>query len=185
MDFVLSFLLGVFWFVLFGEYLLHRLVFHGRVSSWLRLPPIMEHKRHHASNFFAPFWIKAYLVVPLMFTFAALIVSHLPLFGLNGVAFAAGVTVSYAALELLHYSFHNTAPSTSVGLFFRKHHFAHHFESPASNFGFAGGILLDLAFGTFVYARGVVAVSPGYHMAWLHDGKTVKPEFAAHFRLKS
>src|ERR1700747_1560742 len=109
---------GVAWCALFGEYLLHRFVFHGslgrKVLFWH--PAIDEHVKHHKGSFFAPFWIKAYVVVPLLFVCSWLVASWLFATVVDPFFFAAGLTGYYALFEAMHWMMHSTAPSTRLGL---------------------------------------------------------------------
>lgn len=111
-SFLGSFLAGTLWFTLFGEYLLHRFLFHGKFSG-LRLPPVVEHKKHHLGPFFAPWWIKLWIVTPLMLVLTSVIANFI--LPLHAVGFAVGVTLSYVFLELLHFSLHSSPPATRFG----------------------------------------------------------------------
>ncbi len=183
--FIFSVAAGFAWFSLFGEYLLHRFVFHGRLGQVLKvLPPIAEHKRHHLGPFFAPWVIKIAIVTPLMLILTTLFVHLLLGRFLQPFSFSVGLTGGYVALEILHYSIHNTRPTTSFGMFIRKHHFHHHFVSNRTNFGFVVGIMFDLIFGTFS-SELIVSVPTSYEIVWLHDRKSIFKGFGQDFALKT
>ena len=175
-----AFFLGLAWASFFSEYLLHRWVFH---NAWLRArvraPPIQEHVRHHFAPYFAPFWIKAVFVVPPLLV--------VPYVILGSWGFALGLTWYYVFLELMHFSMHWTAPSTTLGLQLRKYHLYHHFVDATSNFGFVGGIVYDWLLGSSgsgYRSDMVVPVAANYAIPWLHDGERILSPYEAHFRLK-
>jgi hypothetical protein len=175
-----SFLSGVAWCCLFGEYLLHRFVLHGGFAFH---PAVIEHRRHHVGPFFAPWWIKIFIVVPLMLFFgwlaSWLLIGHF----VSPFAFALGLTLYYILFEALHYMMHFSAPTSRLGLVLRKHHFVHHFVRADRNFGFLLGVLFDFVFEGRI-APDVCEVSPNYKIDWLHDGKSIKPQFKGDFALK-
>ncbi len=182
---VLSAAGGVAWCALFGEYLLHRFVFHGTVGRLVLFwhPALTEHIRHHRGPFFSPFWIKACIVVPLLLLCSWLAARWLFFVG-DPLCFAAGLTGYYALFEALHWTMHVSAPSTWLGLKLRQVHFMHHFSRVDSNFGFFGGIVFDwLVFGTLADPEHV-RIPKGYAIPWLHDGKTIKAEYQTMFTLR-
>jgi hypothetical protein len=139
--------------------------------------------RHGRGPFFAPVWIKACIVVPLLFVCSWLAVRWLVPW-LHALSFAAGLTVYYASFEALHYTMHTTPPSTWLGLRVRQIHFAHHFSRVDSNFGFVGGIVFDwLVFGTLVEPE-LIRIPKRYEMPWLHNGTEVKKEYQSMFALQ-
>ena len=178
-----SLVAGVAWCALFGEYLMHRAVLHGTLFSWH--PAVREHVRHHRQPFFAPLMIKAGIVVPLLFL-GAWAAAHVVLGRfLSGFAFAVGVAGYYALFEVVHWSFHVHAPSTRWGLLLRKHHFFHHFCNTTKNYGFLAGIVFDVLLGTETDSKQQrVLVSRRYAIDWLHDGTTIRPEYAEEFEFR-
>jgi 4-hydroxysphinganine ceramide fatty acyl 2-hydroxylase len=180
-SFFAAFVLGLLWASFFAEFLLHRHLFHGR--GWLRLklmwhPAIQEHKRHHLENFWAPFWIKFGIIVPLLFGLSLLF--SWPLFSSAG--FSWGVTLYYILVELGHWSLHNVEPSTRFGLYLRKWHFHHHFNDATSNFSFFA-LFYDVLFSTYT-SPSMIKVPSSYEVPWLHDGKQIFRKYRADFQLR-
>ena len=161
-----------------AEYLLHRLVFHGRSP---RAIGAGEHRAHHARpNYFAPWWQKA---------LAALAVTALMLPGVafvagawTGVSFTLGFIATYLLYELLHRRAHTHPPRGRYGRWRRRNHFAHHFADPSRAHGVTSP-LWDRVFGTRV-ALEPVRVPRRLAMPWLLDEQgRVRAEFASDYVL--
>ena len=176
--FGLFFVLGLCWASFFAEFCLHRYVFHG----WLRnrllwWPAVTEHIRHHRENFWAPFWIKGLIVVPLLFGLSFLFLGNL--------GFSCGITFYYCALEALHWSFHNTKPATSFGLYLRRWHFYHHFNNAQTNFSFFA-LFYDWYFATasLAFEKEMIKVPKSYDIEWLHNKEIVFAPYTEYFQLR-
>ncbi len=125
-------------------------------------------------------------MVPLLFLctwgIAAWVAGSAPHF--RPFFFAACLAAYYACFQLLHYRMHWAPPSTQMGLMLRKIHFAHHFSRSDSNYGFLAGLAFDVAaFKTYASPATVVRVPASYPIPWLHDGKSIAPQFAKNFQL--
>lgn len=183
----MSFAGGVAWNALMGEYVLHRFGLHLPRSPLRWHPAHREHLRHHATAFFAPLWIKLALVAPLLFLGVFLGLRSLIALVINVVDplwFAVGAALYYVAFEVGHHRMHVAPPSTALGLWLRRYHLAHHFDK-GSNFGFFGGIVFDVLFGT-CRAGGVgvpVLVDRRLSVPWLHDGTRVFAPYGEYFEL--
>lgn len=170
---VFAFIIGVLlWPVL--EYVLHR--FLGHVLK-LKTEFKKQHTRHHAeTHYFAPNSLKVMAAIPVSALFFLLF------WFLSGswqiaLGFISGFVLMYAFYEWTHWSFHNLAPRTLLGLKLRKHHFAHHFHNAKMNHGVTS-TLLDHACGTYLEVP-VVKVPKQFKLSWLESG-----DYSSDFILK-
>jgi 4-hydroxysphinganine ceramide fatty acyl 2-hydroxylase len=176
-----SFALGVLTWS-FLEYVIHRWVGHDKRFRKSLFGG--EHVRHHIEgNYFAPTWKKGIIAVVV-----AALLSPLAAWALgagHGLAYVAGLMLSYGAYEVLHRREHTHPGLGAYGRWARRHHFYHHFEDAKVNHGVTSP-LWDFVFGT--YRRpGVIHVPARLCMSWLREPETgrVRPEHAAAYVIES
>lgn len=158
---VIFFFIGVLMWT-FLEYVIHRFLGHQKKEN---NPVTAEHHRHHREGgYFAPLWKKLVLAVIVVSALTLLIGTF---FGwLNGALFSVGLVGMYLAYEVFHKLLHIWAPLTLYGRWARRHHFYHHFKSPAKNHGVTSP-LWDIIFGTHAPVREKLRVPQKMTMVWL------------------
>lgn len=129
------------------EYLLHRFLFHARLTSETgRIAVFLAHGHHHAS----PMDRMRIAAPPLQMASALLL-----LFGmcdsifdgaLMWIAFA-GSNAAYLAYEAVHYAIHHGREGLGLLRAVRRHHLAHHHVDARSRWGISSP-LWDRVFGT-------------------------------------
>lgn len=128
-----------------------------------------QHTRHHAEkDWFAPTWQKVAAAVPV------LAVTFVLCYFLVGFKHASALTFGFAFMyfiyELVHLRAHTHPPKGRYGRWVRRHHFAHHFQSPRKNHGVTTPIF-DYVFGTHV-DPGKVKVPERFALRWLINPAT-------------
>ena len=171
-------LLGVIAWTL-TEYLLHRFRGHGNSpnSAFGK-----EHLKHHAQvDYFAPAEKKLVMAIPPLLAVA--IGSTLLGGWAVGLAFTGGFAKAYLAYEVLHRRLHTHGPKGALGVFLRKHHFAHHFSDARKNHGVTSP-LWDFVFRTH-QPIGRLQVPAQRAPRWLRfpSGHTLPNELATNFEL--
>ena len=172
--------IGVFtWPVV--EYLLHRFLGHD-----LKLKTLFkkEHTRHHAeTNYFAPLKYKLAAAVPVV-SFSIFALNWITKDMTIAVTFTLGFVMMFSFYEYVHWSFHAKAPKSKFGLELRKHHLAHHFQSPKMNHGVTS-MWMDKMFGTYLETK-IVKVPRAVAMPWMFgpDKTTLDPKYANDFMIK-
>lgn len=135
---------GVSWTLV--EYLMHRFLFHARVTSETgRIVTFLAHGHHHVYPD-DPHRIAAtpLQLVSLMLLFWGGF--QLSLGALAPVAMA-GALAFYLLYELAHWTAHHGRSQSALVLALRRHHLAHHHKDPHSRWGI-GSPLWDVVFRT-------------------------------------
>lgn len=146
------FLSGVFAWTL-TEYLLHRFVFHYEPTSNIgKRLHFLAHGVHHdypndSLRLVMPPVISVPLAVLFYWFFRALLgETYLP-------AFFAGFIVGYICYDMIHYATHHAPMTTTgVGLWVKKHHMRHHYQTDDRFYGVSSP-LWDYVFGTMWPAK--------------------------------
>jgi sterol desaturase/sphingolipid hydroxylase (fatty acid hydroxylase superfamily) len=167
------------WLWSFTEYAMHN--WNGHLLKG-RTDFSREHLAHHTNpEYMAPDWkkAKAAIIVSALLTPAAIWLLGTVL----GLIFSVSYIGAYLYYEALHLHAHKAGPKTRYGRWVRKHHFAHHFNSPKYNHGVTSP-LWDWVFGTLKPVD-KVRVPERAVMVWLCDPQTgeVYPEFANDYQL--
>lgn len=151
---LLHFVIGAFSWSLF-EYFLHRFVGHSKKKLGMFS---QEHRTHHrVKDYFAPAKAKVIFAIIIFSVF----------FALGAGAFGAGWVLGYSFYEWLHWDLHVSAPRSAYGLWARKHHFAHHFQHPKSNYGVSTSFW-DHVFRTYEKVD-TVQVPKSYELRWIKN----------------
>ncbi len=164
----------------FLEYVIHRFLGHQKKEN---NPVTTEHHRHHREgDYFAPLWKKfllAAIIVPALASIIGLF------FGwANGLVFSIGLVGMYLMYETFHKLLHILRPLTVYGRWARRHHFYHHFKSPAKNHGVTSP-LWDIIFGTYEPVKMKLRVPRKMAMTWLIEPKSnsLKERFCRDYEL--
>jgi sterol desaturase/sphingolipid hydroxylase (fatty acid hydroxylase superfamily) len=146
-----GFLAGLFTWTL-SEYTLHRFVFHFRLRTpWQERLSFLFHSVHHAQPM-----SKTRLVVPPAVSIPLALLFYgffyLALSVLLGIAhwiapLFPGFVGGYLLYDMLHYSTHHFRFRWRAWQFLRRHHMAHHAQTPTMRFGVSSP-LWDIVFGT-------------------------------------
>jgi sterol desaturase/sphingolipid hydroxylase (fatty acid hydroxylase superfamily) len=130
------------------EYLLHRFVFHYEPKSDMgkRLHFLAHGVHHDYPNDSLRLVMPPVISVPLAVLFYSLFYALLGETLLP--AFFAGFIVGYICYDMVHYATHH-APmtTTAVGLWVKKHHMRHHYQTDDQFYGVSTP-LWDYVFGT-------------------------------------
>jgi sterol desaturase/sphingolipid hydroxylase (fatty acid hydroxylase superfamily) len=127
-----GFLAGLFTWTL-SEYTLHRFVFHFRLRTpWQERLSFLFHSVHHAQLFYGFFYLALSVLLGIAHWIA-------PLF--------PGFVGGYLLYDMLHYSTHHFRFRWRAWQFLRRHHMAHHAQTPTMRFGVSSP-LWDIVFGT-------------------------------------
>lgn len=169
MGFLIAFVGGVMlWSLL--EYVLHRWVFHGRVLG-KRLA--RDHLRHHARvDWFAPWWLKLGMSLPVLSVLAVLGVL---VAGAPGAGVAFGTFAGWLVYEWIHRQIHVAAPTNAYARWARTNHLSHHFGKVHANHGVTSPIW-DRVFGS-LEEPGVINVprAQAQKFPWLIEEREGKP----------
>lgn len=115
------------------EYVLHRFVFHVRVTSEpLRVVQLLVHAHHHTHpedkrRLTATPWQIGSILVPVALTTASLGETRWPFF--------AGFVLGWVAYEAIHYASHHLDVRRGPLAAIKRHHLAHHHRSPRARWG--------------------------------------------------
>ena len=146
-----AFIIGLFLWT-FGEYTLHRFLFHHQATS-----PVAErifflfHGVHHAqpqdkTRLVMPFpvSIPMALIFYGLFTLVLGVLLKIPQW-INPMA--AGTVVGYLIYDLVHYATHHFPMRHGYAKFIKRYHMAHHYKNPGTRFGVSSP-LWDWVFAT-------------------------------------
>jgi sterol desaturase/sphingolipid hydroxylase (fatty acid hydroxylase superfamily) len=139
--------LGGYFLWTLTEYWLHRLVFHLPViGPKTARAAFLIHGVHHDHP-----RDETRLVMPAGASLGLCVVTYLAFRGALGpvVMWApfAGFVIGYVIYDEVHWYLHAGRPTSRVGRWFRRQHFLHHFQEPASRFGVSCP-WLDYVFGS-------------------------------------
>jgi len=115
------------------EYLLHRVLLHGRTRTIF----VEVHRRHHANPDDLMF-----AIIPLPASSLILGTCTAIAYAVSGSAAAAtavgvGLVLGYLFHETSHYRIHHSRPRTFLGRWLAANHHVHHHRHPNRNYGFA------------------------------------------------
>jgi hypothetical protein len=129
------------------EYLMHRFLFHARVTSETgRIATLLAHGHHHVW----PQDPRRIAATPIQIGSLALLFHGLFRVALGpamGWCALAGALAGYVAYEAVHWHCHHGRPRTRLGRALKEHHMRHHHAEPRSRWGI-GSPLWDWVFRT-------------------------------------
>lgn len=144
---ILSLFVGGLFFWTFAEYILHRFVFHYEpTSGWGKKLHFLMHGIHHdypqdSKRLVMPPAVS----LPLAALFYGLFTVTM---GVTATGpFFAGFIVGYLGYDMIHYATHHFAMKSPVGLWLKKHHMRHHYQTDDLYYGVSNP-LWDYVFGT-------------------------------------
>lgn len=145
------------------EYLMHRFLFHARVSSETgRIVTFLAHGHHHVypddPRRIAATPVQLVSLMLLFWGVFQLVLRERASFAM------AGALAAYLAYELVHWSAHHGRSSSRVLRALRRHHLAHHHRDPRSRWGI-GSPLWDVVF------RTMPTTGPGVPTSGSDDGR--------------
>lgn len=141
------------------EYLMHRFLFHARVTSESgKIATFLAHGHHHVY----PQDPRRIAATPLQLGSLMLLfwgAFDLAL-GAGAPLALAGTLCAYLAYEAVHWNAHHGRPRTALGQALRAYHLAHHHRDPRARWGI-GSPLWDVVFRTTEPPRSTARSEPG------------------------
>jgi dihydroceramide fatty acyl 2-hydroxylase len=134
------------------EYVLHRWIFHYKVSTpFGRKLHFLAHGIHHLDPWdrtrlvFPPLAAAGIAVVVFLAIYLAVSWTSAPL--PTAMAVMSGLLVGYLVYDMTHYYTHHAKPKSRWGKYLKRYHLEHHHKHPERLFGVSSP-LWDVVFGT-------------------------------------